>query len=93
MTIKITEETEKQIEVREPSFWRHGNNWVALINKETVIVLYKSENLVAVRSASAEMLKGDIATANSRYELCTEEEFLTAYANVLKSISLEPTLV
>ena len=92
MTINIPKTIEQETTVPIPSFWRNGSDFVAIVDDDTAIALYAGSRLTCIRHADPEILRADIITAHSKWDLCEEVDFMEKYAEALKSISLKPVL-
>lgn len=94
MTITTKKTVEQQVQIPVPSFWKREDEkfWTALVDESTVISFSLLGNYVDIGHADPEFFKDKIEIAHSDYNLCTEQEWLDKYAEVLKSISLTPVL-
>lgn len=94
MKLKITKETETEVEIPVPCFFRSKDeqNYVGFLDEKTVVTLYKSGDLTIVKNTTPQYAERDIKEAWSTYHGCTEFEFLEKYDEVIESMSLHPKL-
>jgi hypothetical protein len=93
MTIKVKKETEQEITVTPPMFWKYGHKYTALIEEDTAISFYNGSHLFTIRHSSPDFLGDEIEEAINYGNLCSESEWMEKYNEVLKSISLQPILL
>jgi hypothetical protein len=93
MTIKVKKETEQEITVTPPMFWKSGDTYTALLDESTAINFYIGKDYTAIQHATPEELKLRIEIAHNYFSLCAESEWMEKYNEVLKSISLQPILL
>jgi len=90
MQITIKKETEQTIEFTPPLFWKKDNNVVGLLDDNTVVTAYKSENYSSVQNCNAKVGERDLWIAADVMQPCSELEFFTFLDEVLEIVSLKP---
>lgn len=99
MTIKITKTTEKNIDIKLPFFRRDpdsmGVSLFAVLDENTAINLYRSDHRTCIENDEIKdrgWIEKNVAERFQTWEPITEQEFMTAYSDALKSLSLEPVM-
>lgn len=94
LTISIETKSTKEVEIPVPCFLRSksGQDYIALIDENTVVSVYESDSLKTVSNKELWLGKSDLANAWETFNSCTEQEFLEKYDAVIESISLHPKL-
>lgn len=93
---KVTKETEVDIEI--PFFRKDaessGLSYLAVIEETHVVTFYDNEQSghTIVTTSPQWVKESDILHAYYNWKPVSEEEFLTAHENALKSLSLKPML-
>ena len=82
MTINIPKTIEQETTVPIPSFWRNGSDFVAIVDDDTAIALYAGSRLTCIRHADPEILRADIITAHSKWDLCEEVHFMDEFLKI-----------
>jgi len=92
MKLKIATSTETEIEIPVPCFSKCNTDWYALLSDNVAINLYVTKDYAMVVNSSLETVIERAAKSWLNNERITEEDFFKKYNEVIKSLSLEPTI-
>lgn len=97
MKIKTTVTQERELDIQLPFFRRDKNSTClklfAVINEKTVISVFDGAGRTSVYVDAFESSTYDIADKYQNWQPITEQQFLMAHSEALKSLSLEPQLI
>jgi hypothetical protein len=97
MTVKTKQTTEHEIQIPIPFFRKKVEGtfteYLAMLSEDYVHGACNSKNTSYVEIRPKWVKEGDIVTAINEWEPIAETEFLSAYNNILSSLSLKPSLV
>lgn len=95
MTIELTKTYKETKNIPVPSFWKEPNmvnihSYIALLDEQTAVAVILMDDYSSIRNCSPSYLKDEIQKAYSSYDLCSEEQFLSAYDEALQGMTLKP---
>lgn len=94
MTITLSKRIveRSEVEIKVPSFWLNKNGrLMGILNEQTVIVVYKTDNYTNITSGPADVMKTWTEDINE-YLPIDESQFFAAHEEALESLSLSPKL-
>lgn len=96
MKLTLTKTHTEEVTINVPSFWKspstYYNEYVALIDENTVFRVLLMDDYSCIHSGTAEKMKSDLTTAHQNFNLTTEEDFMSAHDEALQGMSLKPVI-
>lgn len=98
MQLKTNITTERIIDIKLPVFWKEPpqewakgrSEYLAILDEKTCVSFYISDNYTTITHCLPETRDIAVMKAHLTWDKVTEEEFLAAHKEALKSLSLEP---